>query len=221
MGLFDIFKSKNPYEGILDTLHCVNANQWTDSGKSKSPKELIEKSKLSDNEKFLDYIKKSNRYLKIVNELEINEGVSKISCSGSIKGHFVYPSYYLLKETKGETVLVQGMRIIKSNISYNPDDGYKLSDGYSLEILNIHIEDKKTLKPRKCHDVTFQYVDLDESEYKFIKPLYSKITNTKKDDLYKHIMELYKGYHFGLGETDKRKTYPINRYNTFFGFRGE
>ena len=35
MGLFDIFKSKNPYEGILDTLHCVNANQWTDSGKSK------------------------------------------------------------------------------------------------------------------------------------------------------------------------------------------
>ena len=44
MGLFDIFKSKNPYEGILDTLHCINANQWTDSGKSKSPKELIEKS---------------------------------------------------------------------------------------------------------------------------------------------------------------------------------
>ena len=98
--------------------------------------------------------------------------MSKISCSGSIKGHFVYPSYYLVNKIKGETVLVQGMRIIKDKISYNPDDGYKSSDGHSLEILNIDIEDKKTLKPRKCHHVTFQYVDLDESEYKFIKPLY-------------------------------------------------
>ena len=88
-------------------------------------------------------------------------------------------------------------------------------------INNIYQEDKKTLKPRKCHRVSFQYVDLDKSEYKFIKPLYSKITNTKKDDLYKHIMELYKGYHFGLGETEKRKAYPINRYNTFYGFKEE
>ena len=34
-------------------------------------------------------------------------------------------------------------------------------------------------------------------------------------------MELYKGYHFGLGETEKRKAYPINRYNTFYGFKEE
>jgi hypothetical protein len=54
-----------------------------------------------------------------------------------------------------------------------------------------------------------------------IKPLYSKIKNLKKDNLKECIIELYKGYHFGLGETEKRKAYPINRYNSFFGFRGE
>lgn len=41
MGLLDVFKSKNPLEDVLTTLHCINRNQWTDAGKSFSPKELI------------------------------------------------------------------------------------------------------------------------------------------------------------------------------------
>ena len=144
MGLFDLFKSKNPLEDVLTTLHCINANEWTDAGKSFSPKELIKKSKSLDDDEFINYIKKSPRYLKLENHFEINEGVSKISCSGNVKGHFVFPSYYLNVDKKSD-VLVQGMRIIKSKVSYNPDEGYKITDGFSLEILNIDIEDKKPL----------------------------------------------------------------------------
>ena len=220
MGLFDIFKSKNnSNEGILDTLHCANGNEWTDGYKNKKPEELIKKYKDLDKQKFFNYLKKKPRYLKLSNQLEVNDGVSKINCSGDVKGHFVYPSYYLEQKVKGEKILVQGMRVIKNNITYNPNDGYKLTKGYSLEILNIDREDKKSYKPLKFYHVCLQYVDLDNEEYKFIKPLYSKITNINKENLYNHIMELYKGYHFGLGGTEKRKAYPINRYNSFFGFK--
>ena len=218
MGIFDVFKSKNPIEDVLTTLHCINRNEWTDAGKSFSPKELIKKSKSLDDDKFINYIKKSSRYLKLENHFEINEGVSKISCSGNVKGHFVFPSFYLNVNKKSD-ILVQGMRIIKSKVSYNPDDGYKITDGFSLEILNIDLEDKKTFKPRKCHSVTFQYVDLDKDEYKYIKPLYSKTTNINKDGLFDNVIELFKGYHYGLGATEKRKAYPINRYNSFYGFK--
>ena len=130
MGLLDVFKSKNPLEDILTILHCINGNKWTDAGKSFSPKELIKKSKSLDDDEFINYIKKSHRYLKLENHFEINEGVSKISCSGDVKGHFVFPSYYLNVDKKSD-VLVQGMRIIKSKVSYNPNDGYKISDGFS------------------------------------------------------------------------------------------
>ena len=41
MGIFDAFKSKNPIEDVLTTLHCINANEWTDAGKHATPKELI------------------------------------------------------------------------------------------------------------------------------------------------------------------------------------
>ena len=38
MGLFDLFKSKNPREDVLTTLHCINANEWTDAGKRSTQK---------------------------------------------------------------------------------------------------------------------------------------------------------------------------------------
>ena len=218
MGIFDVFKNKNPLENVLTTLHCIGANQWSDFGKISTPKELIKKSKSLDDDEFINYIKKSSEYVKLENHFEINEGISKISCSGNAKGHFVFPSYYLKVDKKSDT-LVQGMRVIKSKLSYNPEDGYKISDGFSLEILKISIEDKKTFKPRKCYHVFFQYVDLDKEEYKFIKPLYSKTTNLNKDGLYNNVMELFKGYHYGISDTEKRKAYPINRYNTFYGFK--
>ena len=44
MGLFDLFKSKNPLEDVLTTLHCISANQWSEAGKRSTPKELIKKS---------------------------------------------------------------------------------------------------------------------------------------------------------------------------------
>ena len=74
MGLFNLFKSKNPIEDVLTTLHCINGNEWTDAGKSFSPKELIKKSKSLDDDEFINYIKKSPRYLKLENHFEINEG---------------------------------------------------------------------------------------------------------------------------------------------------
>ena len=43
---------------------------------------------------------------------------------------------YLNADVKSD-ILVQGMRIIKSKVSYNPDEGYKITDGFSLEILNF------------------------------------------------------------------------------------
>lgn len=218
MGLFDLFKSKNPLEDVLTTLHCISANQWSEAGKRSTPKELIKKSKSSNDDEFLNHIKKSSRYTKLENNFEINEGVSKISCSGNAKGHFVFPTYYLNADVKSD-ILVQGMRIIKSKVSYDPEDGYKITDGFSLEILNITREDKKTFKPRKSHYVYFQYVDLDKDEYKYIKPLYSKTTNLNKDGLYNNVMELFKGYHYGLGGTEKRKAYPINRYDSYYGFK--
>ena len=218
MGIFDVFKSKNPIEDVLTTLHCINANEWSDGGKHLTPKELIKESKSLNDEKFIKFITKSSRYLKLENHFEINEGVSKISCSGDVKGHFVFPSSYLNVDKKSD-ILVQGMRIVKSKVSYHPDDGYKINDGFSLEILNIDLENKKTFKPRKCHYITFQYIDLDKDEYKFIKPLYSKTTNINKEGLCNDVIELFKGYHYGLAGTEKRKAYPINRYNSFYGFK--
>ena len=102
MGIFDAFKSKNPIEDVLTTLHCINANQWTDGGKHLTPKELIKESKSLNDEKFIKFIKKSSRYLKLENHFEINEGVSKISCSGDVKGHFVFPSSYLNVDKKSD-----------------------------------------------------------------------------------------------------------------------
>ena len=64
------------------------------------------------------------------------------------KRSFCFPTYYLNADVKSD-ILVQGMRIIKSKVSYDPEDGYKITDGFSLEILNITREDKKTFKPRK------------------------------------------------------------------------
>ena len=37
MGIFDVFKSKNPIEDVLTTLHCTNANEWSDAGKNLTP----------------------------------------------------------------------------------------------------------------------------------------------------------------------------------------
>ena len=93
MGIFDAFKSKNPIEDVLTTLHCINANKWTDAGKHLTPKELIKESKSLNDEKFIKLITKSSRYLKLENHFEINEGVSKISCSGDVKGHFVFQAF--------------------------------------------------------------------------------------------------------------------------------
>ena len=73
MGIFDVFKSKNPIEDVLTTLHCINGNEWTDAGKGFSPKELIKQSKSLDDDEFINYIKKSPRYLKLENHFEINE----------------------------------------------------------------------------------------------------------------------------------------------------
>ena len=87
--------------------------------------------------------------------------------------------------------------------------------------MGIKINNYCSFKPRKCHVITFQYVDLDKDEYKYIKPLYSKTTNINKDGLFDNVIELFKGYHYGLGATEKRKAYPINRYNSFFGFKGQ
>ena len=222
MGLFDIFKSKsNSYEGILDTLHCANRNEWTDGYKSKKPTELINKAKSLNNQKFFEYLKQRPRYLKLNNQLEINDGVSKIECSGDNKGYFVYLTYYLdHKNNKESDLIVQGMRLIKDRVSYEKNKGYKFGDSNSLEILNIEIPDKKKMFHSKAYYfVGFQYVDLDEDEYKLIRPLYSKIKNLKKDRLNESIFELFKGYHLGIGGTEKRKAYPINRYNSFFGFK--
>ena len=46
-----------------------------------------------------------------------------------------------------------------------------------------------------------------------------KTTNINKEGLYENVMELFKGYHYGLAGTEKRKAYPINRYNSFYGFK--
>ena len=223
MGIFDIFKVKNNLDGILDTLYCTNRNEWTDGYKNKNPTELINKSKSLKDQKFFEYLKKRPRYLEITNHLEISDGVSKIECSGDVKGYFIYPTYYLDNaNSKDNDLIVQGMRLIKDKVSYDDKEGYKFQETNTLEIINIEIPDnKKMFKPQNYYFVGFQYVDLDSDEYKLIKPLYSKIKNLKKDNLKECIIELYKGYHFGLGETEKRKAYPINRYNSFFGFKGE
>ena len=62
----------------------------------------------------------------------------------------------------------------------------------------------------------FQFVDLDDDEYKFLKPYDNKLKNKNFSN------EVYDDFitngHNPLFATEKRKAYPINRFQTYLVF---
>ena len=69
---------------------------------------------------------------------------------------------------------------------------------------------------KTVHSVGFQFVDLDDDEYIFLKPFENKFKNKNYSvDMMQDFID--NGYG-ALFETEKRKAYPINRFQTYLIF---
>ena len=193
MGLFDIFKSKTETKQI-GTFNCLSlAGKW-DTGYKTDTKGLVKfiKKNIKDGtlEKVLDY--------KFVDE-KVNDTMNKVKTP--TQGNIYIPSNLINSEFPS----TRGFKIIENN----------------LIILNIDNDQnywaKKIDYQGDIRSISFQFVELDEDEYKLLKPFEKKIMK-KSESLVKTWGNLYNVIYKGLFETEKRKKYPINSFMSFLGF---
>ena len=172
-------------------------------------------------------LKKRDLYRKFVYQ-EANETMNKISVSepkgedswGLTKlGFCFFPSAGLEKDMD-----IHAFRIVDTDVTYERKKGMKFEKAKTLIILSLDIKEKyldfwkKKLswdKPVYC--IGFQFVDLDKDEYKFLKPFESKLkqNSPKLLDTWNEFIDVG---HAGLFATEKRKAYPINRFQTYLVF---
>jgi hypothetical protein len=229
MGLFDIFKSSKERK-TFGTLHGMDLREWNDGYKSDE-KSIIKfvKKKLDSmsSKEFLNFLKKRDLYRKFVYQ-EANETMNKISVTepkgisslGLTKlGFSFFPSAALEQDMD-----INSFRIVDTEVTYEKKRGMKFEKSKTLIILSLDRKQKyldfwkkKLSWGKSVHYIGFQFVDLDEDEYKFLKPFENKLMQNSPK-LYDTWNEFIDVAHKGLFATEKRKAYPINRFQTYLVF---
>lgn len=229
MGIFDIFKSEKKNHTLLGTCHGMDCREWND-GYKKDEKSLIKfvKKKLESMTKkeFIDFLKKRENYRKFVHN-EVNNEINEIlvtepkglSSYGLTKFGSVYYSSFAVERD----IDISAFKIVDSDVKYERKKGMKFEKSKTLVILSqdrltkyLKYWEKKLSWGKAVHYIGFQFVDLDKDEYKFLKPFEKKLKskNITVDDMREFVNVGYAGL-FG---TEKRKAYPINRFQTYLVF---
>ena len=230
MGLFDIFKSEKKTHASLGVFHGMDCREWND-GYKKDEKSIIKfiKKKLESmtQKEFINFLKKRENYRKFVHT-EVSETMNKISVTepkgissyGLTKFGFVfYPSEAIEKDMN-----IHGFKIVDSDVKYERKKGMKFEKSKTLIILGqdrkqeyLDFWEKKLSWDKAVHYIGFQFVDLDKDEYKFLKPFENKLKKNHSKLLNTWHEFINVGYE-GLFGTEKRKAYPINRFQTYLVF---
>jgi hypothetical protein len=229
MGIFDIFKKENKIsKNNQSILHGIDCREWND-GYKNDEKSLIKFLKKQLNSKspkeFINFIKKRDLYRKFIynkandtmHKISVTEPKGAVSLGLTKLGFCFFPSLALEKDMS-----IRGFRIVDTNITYGKEKGMKFEKGKTLIITSLDFKQeyldfwkKKLSWENTVYYISFQFVDLDEDEYKFIKPFENKLKRNCTLDTWTEFAEV--GY-VGLFSTEKRKAYPINRFQTYLTF---
>ena len=231
MGIFDIFNSKKTNNtSSLGVYHGMDLREWNDGYKSNEKGILkFVKAKLrslSDDE-FIKFLKNRDLYRKFTHQ-EANDEMNKLkvtepkgqSSLGLTKFDWVfYPKILLERDSN-----IIGFKITDSDVAYEgKKKGMKFKKGKTLVMLSQDRKQKylkyweKNLSWQKTvHAMGFQFVDLDDDEYKFLKPYENKFKNKNFNN--EAWDEFITNGYGPLFSTEKRKAYPINRFQTYLVF---
>lgn len=230
MGLFDIFKSEKKEYGIL---HCFDlATTGLSDGYSEKTKELIKlintKLKNKDESQFIKWLAKNPGYRRFEDKEIDSDSISVIYLKKHKPLHgeicksmkqFLIPKNLI--DHKDDKNTVRGFRVLDSIETYNEQGA---PSGKTLAILNIQNYTsywaKKLKYSKKVRRMSFQYLNLDQLEYKLLKPYENKLnkTNFKGNEAVDFWIEVQNKVFTELFNTEKRKKYPINMYQAYLAF---
>ena len=181
----------------------------------------------------ISHLKKQENYLKLSDRKVSNE-MNLIDLKGCYSGHFVYP----IKQLKEDRI--QSYRITKMEERFIPESmggkGNEKGNFDCLQIINIEKPvEELTFNKHVGRKFFIQLVDLDKDEYNFLKDYDNKlkkitvVINAGKplpdlsvqsaiEELEPSYTEMRKCIRDGLFQTEKRKKFPINRYDSFIGW---
>ena len=181
----------------------------------------------------ISHLKEQENYLK-VSDKKVSDKMNLIELKGTYIGYFVYPINSLKRDR------VQSYRIDEMEDRFIPESmggkGWEKGNFDCLQIINIEKPLKElTLGNHIGRKFFMQLIDLDEEEYNFIKDYDDKIKqltlvikNNKplpqlsvkkaKEDLETRYTEMRDAIHDGMFQTEKRKKFPINRYDSYIGW---
>jgi len=183
--------------------------------------------------KLISHLKEQEDYLK-ASDKKASDKMNLIELKGAYIGYFVYPINSLKRDR------VQSYRIDEMEDRFIPESmggkGWEKGNFDCLQIINIEKPLKElTLGNHIGRKIAMQLIDLDEEEYNFLKDYDDKlkklllvIKNNKslpglsvksaKEELENSYTEIRTAIHDGLVKTEKRKKFPINRYDTYIGW---
>ena len=173
MGLFDIFKTETKAT-TLEDLSCISINEW-DDGYTDTDTLVIDfiKKKIESMsyEKFISFLKKRDKYLKVTDEELNNEekySMNKIKLKGEINSFFPYPRHFLNADPKMWESGIKSYRIIESRERYIPEraggKGRETGNFKCLQILTIDNQMNKYPCDKSTRDLSIQFVDLDDDD---------------------------------------------------------
>ena len=208
---------------LLGTFHSF-CNTKTEDGE-------IEKVYKSYTEgELISYLKKQENYLK-VSDKKVSDKMNLIELKGTYIGNFIYPINSLKRDR------VQSYRIDEMEDRFIPESmggkGWEKGNFNCLQIFNIEKPlNELTLGNHIGRKVFMQLIDLDDEEYNFIKDYDDKIKqlilvvkknkplpnlSVKKatEELETSYTDMRDAIHDGMFKTEKRKKFPINRYDSY------
>jgi len=165
----------------------------------------------------IPHLEKQKDYLKI-SDKKITDDMNKIELTGDDVGFYVYPTEQLKKETIGS------FRIEKSDVKFIPESiggkGWEKGNFNCLQMINIEVPNQALIVGNYMAIKFFiQYIDLDEDEYDLIKDFMKKLKKIEDKNLKSNYLEIKKNLQKGLFETEKRKKFPVNRFNQYLSFQ--
>ena len=225
MGIFDIFDDEKTSEG-LGICHGLDIREWNDGYKSDDNKLIkfvnnsLDEMPYTD---FLSMLKNRDGYRKFTDQ-KIDLKMSKLYISKSNETSIIpevkyvyYPSIFLDPKHEENP---SGYRIVESDVMY---DGEKAISGKfkTLSIININNNQdywsKKINSDKPIRTVGCQFLDLDDDEYELIKGLEKDII--KENSIVDTWGKMHVAVYNGIFKTEKRKKYPINKFQTYLIFQ--